>query len=444
MASKKPKLVIIGGGLAGLSAAHAAINKGIKTTVFESYSRLGGLAVSLFFNGRPIEKYYHFICKGDREAVSLIHELGIKSKLHWRKGHTSLFYDGRMYKFDNGLSLMRFNPLRISQRLAFGVHVLRSRMIGDGDWPRLDNIDVESWLVKNIGREAYSMIWEPLLRFKFGDKAGAISAAWLWHRLKRVAESTRFPWEPPHFGYLENGFQDLIDALAQKLEQSRLCEIRRGVTVKKILHDNAKVTGAALDNDGQVEPADVMISTIPLPKAARIIDFPNDFNEKLVNIKFIGLVCLLLKMKRPLSNVFWLNIHDKRIMFNGLIEFTNLNPRPDLAGAKFLHVPFYVDRRSAQFKKSNQKIYRECCDGFKIINPAFNEDWVEDYYVFREEYAQPVCDVGFLGMRVGFDTPVDGLYLTDSTQLYPEDRTVTGSIRLGQQAVELALARNRE
>ena len=40
----------------------------------------------------------------------------------------------------------------------------------------------------------------------------------------------------------------------------------------------------------------------------------------------VGVVCVLLKLKRPFSRNFWMNINDPRIEIPGLIEYTNLNP----------------------------------------------------------------------------------------------------------------------
>ena len=53
---------------------------------------------------------------------------------------------------------------------------------------------------------------------------------------------------------------------------------------------------------------------------------------RIAAIRNVGVVCVLLKLKRPFSRNFWMNINDRRIEIPGLIEYTNLNPLPELGG----------------------------------------------------------------------------------------------------------------
>ena len=80
------------------------------------------------------------------------------------------------------------------------------------------------------------------------------------------------------------------------------------------------------------------------------------------------------------------------------------------------------------------------CKHLHKINPAFESNWVRDYWVYRDRFAQPICDQGFSKRIPAFRTPVEGLYLTDSYQLHPDDRTVSGSTDLGRKAARSILA----
>jgi len=57
--------------------------------------------------------------------------------------------------------------------------------------------------------------------------------------------------------------------------------------------------------------------------------------------------------------------------------------------------------------------------------------------VFRDTHAQAVGHVGFGDSLPSHETPVKGLYLTDSSQYYPEDRTMSASVRLGRTVASL-------
>jgi hypothetical protein len=57
--------------------------------------------------------------------------------------------------------------------------------------------------------------------------------------------------------------------------------------------------------------------------------------------------------------------------------------------------------------------------------------------VSTDPYAQVVCPVGF-GERVPpHRTPVSGLYLIESSQLYPSDRTIAGTLELAHETAKL-------
>ena len=67
-------IAVIGGGVSGLSAAYFLSKQGHTVTVFERDEKLGGLASSFDFGGCLIEKYYHFICRGDDDLIELCDE----------------------------------------------------------------------------------------------------------------------------------------------------------------------------------------------------------------------------------------------------------------------------------------------------------------------------------------------------------------------------------
>ena len=105
------RVVVIGGGPAGLSAAHSAVKDGATVTLLESGEVLGGLASSFDVQGTRIERYYHFICKGDDHLQDTLAELGLSHRLRWRDSRMAYFVDGGLYPFLTPLELLRFAPL---------------------------------------------------------------------------------------------------------------------------------------------------------------------------------------------------------------------------------------------------------------------------------------------------------------------------------------------
>ena len=255
-------VVIIGGGLAGLAAAYDLVKKGFAITLLESAAELGGLASSFEMQGVPLERFYHFVCRADTELVQLVAELGIQAQLHWRQTRTSFFYSGRLYSFGTPFDLLRFSPVPVTQRLRFGLNVLQSRYLRD--WRKLDDVAAKDWLIASIGKEAYTVIWDPLLRVKFGEFHDQISAAWMWHRIWRVARSRRRLWERESFGYLEQGSATLVNALLAKIQEYPNVQVRRNARVTKIALRDGRAQSVQLQN-GETIACDSVVSTVPLP-----------------------------------------------------------------------------------------------------------------------------------------------------------------------------------
>ena len=72
------------------------------------------------------------------------------------------------------------------------------------------------------------------------------------------------------------------------------------------------------------------------------------------------------------------------------------------------------------------------------INPEFQKDWVEEMWLFHEDAAQPIITCGYSRRVPAYETPVKGLCLANTTQIYPQDRGMNYSVRLGKVVSELA------
>jgi protoporphyrinogen oxidase len=428
------KILIIGAGITGLTAAVRLVTQGYNVTVVEASSTVGGLAGSIILDGVPIERYYHFICREDHDLIKFINELGLNEKLTWKEAGTASFINGKIYPFNTPFDLLNFAPVPFLQRLRFGMHVAASQF--RKSWSGLDKLSAKPWLIKRVGASAYFAIWDPLLRIKFGEYHEQISAAWIWHRIHRVARSRTKPQSLNSYGYLDQGCHTLMQRMIDRLSGSENFHLILNGKVSKISIKNRKTEGVILES-GRSISADSVISTCAIPTFIKLVDSLGDYGARLASINYLNVVCVLFVLDRPYSKNFWLNVNDPRMSFNGIVETTNLNPRSDLKGRSLIYVPYYMSSQNPRWGWTDESFFNEYIDALKIINPQFSEDWIVRRYVFRDANAQAVCRVGFSEIMPAMRTSVHGLYITDSSQYYPEDRTLSASVKLGSSVAKL-------
>ena len=314
------KLAIIGGGISGLSAAFFALQKGHTVDLYEKSDWLGGLADSVDFDGLMIERFYHFICGGDDRLLGLAGRLGLGDRIRFRPTKTAYYLNGRYYPFTSGFDLLRFSALPFSSRIRFGLNVVESKL--SSRWKHLDDLTAKDWLIRRTGVRVYRAIWEPLLKIKFHDQHDRISAAWIWHRIHRVATSRRTLLSKERMGYFIGGSQTLITALEKSILGAG-GKIFLGTEIISLERSMGRFL--LTSRNEQRNGYDGVVLSIPLPRAARIVQ-PLDpaYARKLSSIEFIGVVCGLFRLRKPVSGAFWLNINDPRLPANGLIEYTKL------------------------------------------------------------------------------------------------------------------------
>jgi protoporphyrinogen oxidase len=425
--------VVIGGGPAGIKAAHALVKAGAQVTLLESSSVLGGLASSFDVQGVRIERYYHFICRGDDHLVETLAELGLSHRLRWRDSRMAYFVDGRLYPFLTPAELLRFSPLSLLDRVRAGAAVKLAQRMKEEDLAEQPAIP---WLKRMFGEKAYRVIWEPLMRFKFAEHAPDISAAWIWARMVRLSRSRTSPWRE-ELGYIEGGSKVVLEGLGRDFE-ARGGRLVLNADVETIRIEGGRATGVRVN--GEMVPADAVISTATTSRFRQMApELDGPYVEGLRRIPTIGIFCLFLRLARPVTPFFWVNTNDRRVPFAGMIEYTNLNPLPELQGDTILYVPQYLSADDPRYAQSDEEVLRRYTDALALVHPAFDRSWVKFSAVFRDRFAQPICLTDYRVTTPSVQTPVQNLFLTDSCQLHPHDRTISGSFGLGLEAARRAI-----
>jgi len=410
------KIGIIGGGILGLTLGHNLSRRGYRVTLFEKTNTLGGLAGHVELgDGVKVDKYYHCISSGDKTLLRLINELDIDNHLHFANTKMGFFYDGKLFPMTNPIEFMRFPPLSMLDRIRLAYTLLYSLKIKD--WNRLEKVGLVQWLIKKSGKRAYRNIWKPLLRAKFDGDFDQIPATYIWSRIRRMF-STHDKSQKQSIGYLTGGYKTLIDALGKKIREHD-GDIHLNQAIKRIRCDAGRAIG--LDTQDGHKGFDRIVCTIQNPYFASLLpDTEKEYKQQLSQMEYLSLVCILLEIKNPLSIYHTINITSEEIPFTGVIETTNLIDKGPTNGSSLVYLPKYVAPENKILRMSIDEIYGHFMENLKKMFPEFNEDLIEERKIFKESLVEPVHPIGGISRIPDISTPIHGLYLANTAQIYPE------------------------
>lgn len=435
------RVAVIGGGIAGLTAAYRLARQGHRVTLWEQDEQLGGLAAAFPLpSGAEIEKFYHHLFMSDRAIVELIEELGIADHLRWIDSNVGFFYDGRIYPLTTATDLIRLSFIPFIDRVRLGLVTLYLQRItkNSGRWKRFERVTAWEWLRRAVGQRAFERVWGAQLKAKFGPRAPEIAMAWFWNKIFLRTQSRPGLFAREQLGYIDGSFNVLIDRLADACREHGV-DIRAGVGVRGLeRHDAGQSRFTIVGDDDRRDDADITVATIPSPLILRLIpDMPEPYRQQLTSMTYQGALVILLQLDRKLSDTYWLNIGDERLPFTGIIEHTNLLDPADYGGSHLVYVGKYLDWDHPFIALSDDEVRAELVPKLRLVNPAFDDRWIERMWVFRARAAQPIVTLEYSSNVPPHRTPIPGLYVANMSQIYPEDRGTNYAVDLGNRVAEI-------
>jgi len=414
------KIAIIGAGLTGLTTGYRLSQKGHQVKIFEKEKTAGGLAGG-FKPTSPtggenkwdwsLEKFYHHLFTSDSAIKNLVTELGLNDKLFFEEPKTSIYYQNQIAQFDSPISLIKFPFLNPLEKIQTASATLFLKIFPS--WQILEKYTASKFLPKLYGRKAYQTLWEPLLKAKFGLYINQVSMAWFWARIHK--RSTKL-------GYIEGGFQVLIEELVRQIEK------HGGKFFFNYYIKN-------LNDIYHLSEFDRIIITIPTETFLNMApDLPSDYREKLQNKKMLGSLNLILRLKNKFfqENTYWLNINDSGFPFVAVVEHTNFIDKKYYGDERILYIGGYYPQDHRYFKMSKEQIFKEFLPYLKTINPSFDFSLCSmPYVVCSSLYAQPIISTNYSQMNLPHETPDPKIILANMEQVYPWDRGTNYAVALG-------------
>ncbi len=357
--------------------------------------------------------------------------------MRWIDSKVGWFDNGKIYNFVTPLDLARFSPLRLIDRVKLGMMGLTLRK--RDEWEEFEHITAKDWIEQNVSQKVFDKVWGPLLHGKYGEAYDEVAMAWLWSKIHlRFASRKGGPLQKEQLGYLSGSFAVYVDELERRLREGGV-EVHTGTAVQQISGDAERATGIVLP-DGARRPADAVVAAVPSAIFKKMApDLGGDYERRLDAVGWQFALCMVLTLKRPLSQIYWMNIGDRSMPFLALVEHTNFVGPEEYGGNHILYISNYLAPGHHYFQLSEDELWALYEPPLRKINPAFSPDWVTQRWLFKGPYAQPIITTEYRDKRPDHRTPLQGLYLENMTQIYPEDRGQNYSIRMGEEVARMVV-----
>jgi protoporphyrinogen oxidase len=401
----------------GISLGYFLAQKGVQVEVFEASPAPGGLAGSTALeDGTPVDRFYHAILSSDTHLQQLCSELDIADQLRFRETGMGFYYKGHIYSMNSVIEFLRFPPLGWIDRFRLGLTVLYAQFVRD--WHRLERVNVEEWLIRWSGLRTYENIWRPLLKAKFDGDFTDAPATYIWARLVRMKSTRQGTDQKEQAGHLIGGYTTLIKAMADRIEAAGGA-IHLRCPVREIVVEDGRTVGVRVADD-EVRPFRTVAATTQLPIFRRLI--PNasqDYLDYLGQTQYLGIIAPLLVLNRPLTGNWTLNITDDRIPFTGVVETTAYIDPQYVSGNHLVYLPKYTAPGSRWQRMSDGEIRDTWLQHLERMFPDFDRRWIRYFLVYRERYVEPLHGLNQTHLIPAVVTPVRGLYLATTAQIYP-------------------------
>lgn len=422
MEDKKKPIVILGGGISGLSTAYYLVKAGFKDiTILEKEKTLGGVGGFYDAGKYKIDTSYHVAFRGDHHLLELIEELGLTKKMKWFPSKTAFFDGQKFISFSGPFDILKNTKIGLIEKIDFAQVYLRLKT--NKNWRSLDRISAIDWLSKNCSKNTFRKFFQPILNIKWGEASAKVSAAWLWGRLFPRAASRNILGGQEKLGYpLPDGFSMLFSKLERKLRKYGAKIISRA-EIKNIRFekDNFKTVMYQKSGETKIITPEIIIVTLPIPiflKLSSPLPQPLRYLEK---TNYQGVICATISLKQSITHGYYqVPITPGNTFAGGVVEHTAAIKSKKYNNENLVYVFKYLSPMSDIWRYSKTKITNLFLKDLSMLSKrTIDKGDILWHHVYGNRFATPIYSVNFLGKIPPIRFKQTNLYFTGMTNTYP-------------------------
>lgn len=231
------QVVIVGGGISGLSAAYFLLEAGFRPLLIEKSNRFGGLIRTDFIDGCELEAGPDSFIAAKPAVASLARKLGIEAEIIGSNDAGRRIFivkNGKLEPMPPGMVFMVPGDLKAALKSRFFSPVAKLRFLREvlrRPKTRQADVSIREFILDHFGGESLDYLTEPLLSGVYGGDAAGLSAQSVLPRfvdyerkfgsLIRGVQQERAARKEPGtslFLSFRGGMQTLTDALQRAIE----------------------------------------------------------------------------------------------------------------------------------------------------------------------------------------------------------------------------------
>ncbi len=428
---------IVGAGILGLTLGYRFVKDGHQVTLYERDSSVGGLVRSITVHGISMDRFYHVILMSDKNWIDLITELGLGDRIYFKETKAGFYSHGKTYSMATIGEYLRFPLLSVVDRFRLALILQRCKI--QKGWHDLERVSIQDFLIAKGGKALFESFWKPLLKAKFDDRYETIPMTYIWSRVRRMASTRRKVSQREVLGHIRGNLQVVVDTLQQKIQEHG-GTVLTDTSVDCITIKNGVANGVVVSREKRSH--DVVISTLPNPQYQKLL--PEEIREKsAAHVEYMGIVCILLVMKKRLTPFHTLNLIDETTPYTGIIETTNVIDPTLMNGRHLVYIPKYLSPQNKRWLvRTDEDLKTECFGHLKRMFPQFSETDVEGVWIGREAFVEPLYTLEFYKNIPPVGGPAKGLFVANNSQTYPFLLNCESVVSLANSVVAMIYSRH--
>lgn len=238
------------------------------------------------------------------------------------------------------------------------------------------------------------------------------------------------------FGYVPGGYARILDTLATYLQDRgvRMLADHPVISVRRAEQDSGRRLHVDF-GEGRTEDFDNVVSTIASPLIAKQCQqLSEEEKTKLTAVKYLGVVCALMLLNRPISPYYVTNITDTWVPLTAVIEMSTIvDSESQLGGKHLVYLPKYMTDDHEGLNEPDEAYQERCLSTLERMYDHFSRDNVIDFKVARARYVAALQTVDYSTKLPPIVTSVPGFYALNSAHILEGNLNVNETVRLGEE-----------